>query len=198
MFDNYEIARDRAQEYFLTFDQDSVIRRWQLSCDQAFLYVDFLGRPYRVCRRTGQITRVFDGKQAGFSEVLSIFDFLCHTGEDQFLTGRLAPVNSLKHSPKAGGVETGFYTKAARAFDKDPQKLISACEALGGTRVDMGDIGYRIPLFGEMQVVLKFYHADEEFPPSVTFLWDENTLNFLFYETVFYIAGFLVETLCEL
>jgi hypothetical protein len=56
----------------------------------------------------------------------------------------------------------------------------------------MGDIGYQFPVFAELSVILKFYHADEDFPASVTLLWDENMLQFAFYETVFYIAGFLL------
>ena len=44
---------------------------------------------------------------------------------------------------------------------------------------------------------LKFYHSDEDFPPSVTLLWDENMLQFVYYETVFYIAGVLLRRLQE-
>ena len=73
----------------------------------------------------------------------------------------------------------------------------AACEALGGIPVKMGDIGYQFPVFGPLSVILKFYHSDEDFPASCTLLWDANTLQFLFYETTFYIAGFLLKSIAE-
>ena len=195
--DNYEIARDRAQVYFLNFDQQAIIDRWGLRNDANYLYLDFVGRPYRICRKSGRVERLFDSTQADFSETLSIFDLLCHKGNDQFLTGRYAPVNSLRGRPVSVGVDAEFHGKVARYFDMNPALLKAACLALGGTPVNMGDIGFCFPIFDKMQVILKFYHSDEDFPASLTFLWDENTLNFVFYETVFYIAGFLLDTLCK-
>lgn len=195
--DNYEIARDRAQEYFLNFDQAQILRRWQLTFDAHAIYVTFLGKEYAVCRENGRIIRCADGTNAGFSEVLSILDLLCHKAADQYLTGRYAPVNSLKNAPKAGGVATDFHPRIARCFDDAPEKLHRACLALGGKPVPMGDIGYRLPVFGGMDVILKFYHSDEDFPASITLLWDENTLNFIYYETVFYICGYLLQTLAD-
>jgi len=195
--DNYEIARDRAQTYFLNFDQNAIIQKWNLRFNDDFLFVTFLGRPYSVCRRTGRIDRLFDGKQAGFSEVLSIFDLLCHTGKDPFVTGKFAPVNSLRGSPATGGVGTKFHSNTAARFDRDIDGLIAACCALGGEPVDMGDIGFAIPVFGPLKAVLKFYRSDEEFPADLTILWDENMLSFMFYETVFYVAGFLLDTMLK-
>ena len=63
--------------------------------------------------------------------------------------------------------------------------------------VRMGDIGFEFPVFQDIKVILKFYHADEEFPASLTLLWDANLLQFVFYETVFYIAGCLLSMILE-
>ena len=73
--DNYLVSRDRAQAYFLNFDQQQIIDFWQLKHDADTLYVLFINREYRICRKTGRIFRE-DGTEAGFAEVLSIFDFL--------------------------------------------------------------------------------------------------------------------------
>ena len=59
----------------------------------------------------------------------------------------------------------------------------------------MGDIGFCFPLFADLKVQLKFYHSDEDFPATITLLWEENMLSYVYYETVFYIAGVL---LCRL
>lgn len=196
--DNYEISRDRAQAYFLGFDQEQIIRAWDLPYDEDHLFVTFLGQNYRLHRKTGKIFRRADGSQAGFSEVMSILDFLCHEGQEKFPAGRYAPVNSLAGSPKAGGVAMGFHSQTAQAFDRDPDALKRACTKMGGTPVDMGDIGFAFPLFSDLRVIMKFYHSDEDFPASITLLWDENLLQYIYYETVFYIAGFLLDRIKSL
>lgn len=195
--DNYELARDRAQAYFLGFDQQQLICTWNLKNDREKLYVVFLGREYAIHRKTGAVTEVSSDDQAGFEEVLSIFDLLCHPGEHKEAAGTFAPVNSLKGAPKSGGVQTAFHSSFASAIDKVPEAFSRACCALGGTPVDMGDISFRFPVFGELSVILKFYHSDEDFPAGLTFMWDENMLQFIHYETVFYIAGFLAHIILE-
>ena len=195
MTDNYRISRDRAQAYFLNFDQQTLIDVWQLAHDANYLSVEFLGKPYRICRKTGAVIRS-DGSEAGFEEALSIFDLLCHEGTEKFLTGHFAPVNSLKGCP-AVTVGTDFHSETANRIDRSPDAFRAACLALGGTPVKIGDMGFSFPVFAGLTVQLKFYHADEDFPASLVLLWDENTLQFIYYETVFYIAGFLLRSILE-
>lgn len=194
---NYELSRNRAQAYFLGFDQQQIIDTWCLQADSDFLYVDFLSRPYRVCRKTGSIFRCWDGSQAEFEEVLSIFDLLCHDGSGKHISGSYAPVNSLKGRPRAIGVGTDFHTKTAALLGRNTDAFRAACLSLGGTEVPMGDIGFQFPLFQELRLILKFYQRDEEFPATLTLLWDENLLQYVYYETVFYIAGFFLETIVK-
>ena len=194
--DNYEISRNRAQEYFLSFEQNTIVEAWGLKCDEDNLYVSFFGRDYAVSRHSGKVARCWSGEAAGFGEVLSILDLLCHDGVNKTVSGQYAPVNSLKGRPPVG-VGTAFYTETAARFDRDPESFRRACLALGGSPVAMGDLGFRFPVFGQLSVILKFYRADEDFPASVTLLWDDNTLQFVFYETVFYMAGHLLGTITE-
>lgn len=192
--DNYQVSRDRAKGYFLGFDQEAIIRAWDLEHDAQNLYVSFFGRSYGICRKTGAVSRRWSGEAAGHGEVLSIFDLLCHAGDRKLLSGAYAPVNSLKGRPPVG-VGTDFHTGVASRFDRDVDAFARACREVGGIPVDMGDLGFRFPVFGGLSVILKFYRADEDFPASVTLLWDENTLQFVFYETVFYMAGHLLGTI---
>ena len=192
--DNYTLSRDRAQDYFLNFDQNKLIERWDLSHDDATLHLDFFRKSYAICRKTGAIYR-HDGSEAGFEETLTIFDLLCHQEGSAIIAGRFAPVNSLKGTAKGAGVEKDFYRSAADAFDRAPQQFAEACLALGGKPVPMGDLGFRFTMFRDLDVIVKFYHSDEDFPASITLLWDENLLDFMFYETVFYAAGFLLKSI---
>lgn len=199
---NYLIQRERAKEYFLKFDQETIIEKYKLKWDAIYMYVDFFGASYRIRREDGQVERGEDGfsraEEAGFSEVLSIFDFLCH-GDRPFLpSGVWAPVNSLKNRPRTIGVGTGTYEEYAKAFDEREGEFHRACEHMGASAIALGDIGYEFPVFGEMRVRMKFYRADEEFPAQAVFLWDQDTLLYVYYETVFYMMGFLCERILEI
>lgn len=200
--DNYEIQKEAAQKYFLNFDQQSIIDIFHLQNDTQYLYVSFFETPYRINRKNGAIEKSTDhfvtASAAGFQEVLSIFDLLCHSRKRFQPSGNWAPVNSLKGRPRTIGVGTGLYESSSRIFDADTAKFRAACEKSGGTPEKFGDIGYRFRVFDSMSVILKFYQSDEEFPAQATILWDENTLDSIYYETAFYIAGFLLHTLEEL
>lgn len=193
--DNYEKSRLRAQQYFLGFDQEALIRGWKLRHDEDYIYVTFLKNKYSLCRKTGAVKRLSDGSDAGFEEVLSILDLLCHEGGEKRISGKIAPVNSLRGSPKLGGVGTDFYSAVASRFDREIRLFRKACIALGGQEIPAGDVGFRFSVFRNLTVTLKFYRADEDFPATVTLLWDENMLSFVYYETVFYIGGFLLSQL---
>ena len=82
-------------------------------------------------------------------------------------------------------------------IEKDPEGFRRACESLGGEKTGAGDMGYRLHIFPDLCMELKFYFADEDFPPQLTFLWDKNILQFVRYETVYYIAGCLCRLLKE-
>ncbi len=194
--DNYQISRDRAQAFFLNFDQQKPIGAWHLEADEAHIFLTFLGENYRISRKTGQIYRCWDDQEAGFQEVLSIFDLLCHPGDQKVPAFRYAPVNSLKGAGPLG-VGTDFHRSAAAEFARKPDAFSLACKAMGAEPVDMGDLGFRFRVFGELYVILKFYWADEDFPASITLLWDENFLRYVHYETVFYIAGALLTAIRE-
>lgn len=195
MADNYQLSRDRAQVYFLNFDQHAMIDAWNLRHDEQYLYPVFLGRTYRISRESGTVFRP-DGQAAGFEESLSLFDLLCHEGSAKHLSGTFAPVNSLKGRP-AIGVGTDFHSEIANRFDRKQDIFQTACLALGGTAIPLGDLGFSFSVFGALTVRLKFYGSDEDFPASVVLLWDENMLQYIYYETVFYIAGFLLHCILE-
>ena len=84
-----------------------------------------------------------------------------------------------------------------RAIDRAPDAFRRACERLGGTEAPGGDICYDLDLFPDLPVQLRFWHADEDFPPSLDLLWDRNTLQFLRYETTWFAAGVLRRRLRE-
>jgi hypothetical protein len=83
-------------------------------------------------------------------------------------------------------------------YDHRLPELKAACEALGGRPVLRGDVSYEIPLFPFLSVVFQFWESDEEFPTSLQFLWDEQILDYMHYETTFYVASHILDRLREI
>lgn len=195
---NYLIRREEAKKRFLTFDQRELIEKWDLRQDESALYVDFLGETYRIDRESGDVENLALAQQAGFEEVLSIFDLLCHAKMRPTAKEAFAPVNSLEGKPRAAGVGTeGTYDKYAKIFDTSQERFRESCEKMGGQPIPLGDIGYELPLFADLKLRMKFYGADDEFPPQLTIFLNSNALEFLYYETAFYVIVYLLDRLAD-
>lgn len=199
---NYDVTRDSARQLFLRYDQETMIRRFGLDHDAAYLYLPFVGRNYRVDRRTGVVAWSDDGfrtaHEADFNEALSICDALCCSKEGCRLAGTFCTVNQLKGVVQSSRVGDGIFQPAAQRFDGRTAQLARACSALGGVPEGRGDVAFRLYPFPFLPVLFQFWSSDEDFPASLTILWDENTLDFVRYETTYYIAGHLLRRLLEL
>ena len=137
---NYELAARQAETLFLNYDQQAVIQSFSLEADADYIYLDFVAKPYRITRRTGALERGPVWTRAGFEEVLSVYDILCHSGKD---------------------------------------------------------LAFVIPVFGSFSTLLRLWLPDDEFPAQLQFLWDQNALSFVHYETIFYIMIHVINRLEE-
>lgn len=199
---NYEEMRNRMRGHFLEFDQAEMIRKFSLRSDEDFLYIRFLGRDYRVGRRTGVAEWSADGfrtcTEGDYNESMTIYDVLCCSRTDCFLTDEFVPSNSLKGvvytAMNTGG---SMFAKSAEAFERGFAALPRACEALGGVPEGKGDVAYRIPMFDFLPVRFSFWQADEDFPPEIKLLWDRNVLSYMHYETLWFAAGHMMKRLRE-
>ena len=193
MADNYAISAARAAQAFLRYDPVHMAKKFGLPLDEAYLYITFVSAPYRVSRGTGLVERL-DGASARpvtFNECMTIYDVLCDAQEGCDLSGRFCGVNSLPGVAQTSGLGNNLFAAYEQRFDKDPAALRRACERLGGTPLSGADVAYQLPLFPFLPVQLRFWHGDDEFPPSLQLLWDENTLQFMRYETTYYAANHL-------
>ena len=85
----------------------------------------------------------------------------------------------------------------ALRFQSDPEGLRRACIALGGVPFEKGDVAYAIEVFDGLQVVLQLWLGDEEFPPRLRLMWDENALMYLKYETMYFAKNLLLMRIAE-
>ena len=199
---NYEKMKHAMAAAFLHYDQEKMIRKFSLQTDRDFLYITFLNRPYRIDRASGRVQWLDDSfetqHEADYNEAMTIYDVLCNAKDDSYLAGNFVNINALT------GLQTGnisknvsFFQQTADFFQRQTQQLARACEALSGVKLEHGDAAYRLDLFPFLPVILRFWDADEEFPPSLQILVDQNTLEYMHYETLMFALGHLFQRLKE-
>lgn len=74
----------------------------------------------------------------------------------------------------------------AERLGKDTAALEKACIRLNGEKMNKGDVSYAIPVFEDFRIWFQFWEADDEFPASIKCLFDENALQYMHYETLWY------------
>ena len=199
---NYDITKAETAKLFLRYDQREMIEKYSLANDERYLYLPMLGRMHRICRATGLVEWSEDGfetaQEADFNAAMTVYDVLCYAKPHAALSGSFVRVNSLPGIVTASRVGENITDSTAQYFQRHPESLLLARDALGGVPAGKGDVSFRLELFPFLPVLVQFWHADEEFPPTLQLLWDANTLSFMHYETVWYAAGHIRQRLRQL
>ena len=197
--DNYRIQADQAKQRFLTYDQDRLIRKLKAPADAEYIYVRFLTEPYRLDRKSGDIRRRVDDTWVdgnSYGEVMTLLDLVCDSREDRYLSGRWKSMGDFGLMFHKNLLEEKR-DKMADLFDRDPEGFRRACEALGGRPIPGSDIGYAVELFDGLEIGVQFWHGDDEFYPRLRYLWDENALQYIRYETMYFAVPLLLERIRE-
>lgn len=193
---NYLLQAAQAKRYFLTYDQNALIRKLHLPYDEDFLYPVLFSRRYRLSRESGDLEREENGvwRDANtFEEVMTLLDLICDSKEDRFVSGRWKNMADFGHAFHQSLLEER--DPNAEWFQSRPEDFRRACEALGGKEQPMGDIAYALEVFDGLPLLVLLWFGDEEFPASLRFLWDENALQYLKYETMYYARNLLLQRL---
>lgn len=190
---NYLIQAQQAKQRFLTYDQAALIRKFSLTADPDYIYVNLLCQPYRLNRHTGDLQKQegklwTDGNT--YEEVMTLLDILCDSRDDRHLSGHWQNMQSFGLQFHRNLLEEPR-DPFAEAIDKDPALLRRAAEALGAQVFSGGDMGYAFPLFERLKIGLLFWHGDEEFSPRVRYLWDKCAKQYLRYETMYFAVSLL-------
>ena len=196
--DNYAITAARVRQLFAEYDQQALARKVGAKLDGEYFYVDFLSERYRIHRLTGDFSR-FHGdawvEANSFGEVLTLMDLICDSREDRHPTGNWRNMRDFGH---------GFHQQLleqrdpwAERFQEQPEMFAKASEALGGEKYPLGDVAYALPVFGDLRVLIQLWFGDEEFPAKLRYLWDENALQYLKYETMFYAVPLVLKRIQE-
>lgn len=197
---NYDRQVDIGRRIFMEYDQDKIIRKYELLADEHWIYLDYLDTSYRISRENGKIEE--QQKENCWKEcrsydtVMTIYDLLCYA------KGDTAPVlygawQTLGNFAVGSSPGTGAFTKKyAKQFRNSAEKLKAACKKLGGIMqkpMARADVTCLIPVTSFFSVLLQFWDGDEEFEPELVLLWDKNSNQFLHFETMFYLQGDLLD-----
>ena len=198
---NYDRMLAQAQGLFLDYDQGDMIRRWALVHDDDCLYADFMGQALRIDRHTGEVGYARapapgEYRAARFvNEGMALFDLLTHSPVRPVPTGRWASISTLGGIIGAGHDRTLSHEGTAARFQDRCDALAGACRRLGGVPAGKADVGFAIPVFRDFQILFQYWDGDDEFPANIKYLFDENALQYMHYETLWYVMGALADRL---
>lgn len=210
MESNYNKQVYIARELFLKYDQEAIIRKFRLKADEKWVYLPMLDRMYRVSRDSGVIEyRSSDQENQtccayteclDYQVVMTIYDVLCCSKDMPVLAHEWCPVYSLQITMSSPNSDT-FTGRYAKLFSGNTDRLLAACKKLGGEQPAMrasADVCWQFSVFPFFPVQLRFWDGDEEFAPKIQLLWDKKALDFMHFETIYYVQGHLMERLAEL
>ena len=196
---NYLIQAQQAKTRFLTYDQQKLIRKFDLQFDEQYLYVNLLCKQYRIDRVTGDLQRrdgaVWNDGNT-YEEVMTLLDLLCDSRDDRCLAHSWQNMQTFGLQFHQNLLEERRDPTAERV-DRNPQLLHRAAKALGAEAIAGGDIGYAFELFDGLKIGLLFWHGDDEFLPRIRYLWDANAKQYIRYETMYFAVDLLLRRIRE-
>lgn len=198
---SYEKIIPAARKIFCSEDRLPAALRLGISFDETCYYPVFLGNNYRIFRSDGTCQvhdEKFGWRNADYLPTMTLYDLMCFSHDPVTLSGTYTFfVNLTKMQTGNVFAGKGILEDAARAFDAIPSdRFTAAISGIGGCSFDgKGDVSARIPVFGPIDILLNFWYSDEDFPPSLRLYADEKLLNYMHYETVWYLMDFVIRSI---
>ena len=185
---NYDQVIENWRLKFLEMDQEELIRKFQLEADEEFLYIIYFSKRFRIDRKTGFITE--DGKSPGFDTVMNIYNTFYYSAAHPVASGNLVAFRQVKRVyPFEAAYRRTIISRLQKLFSGKTEELRKACEALGGTLLPQGDVGYVLPVFPFLNIAVLFWDKDEEFEAQANMLFDSEITEFMHEENVVCVAA---------
>lgn len=185
---NYDQVIENWRLKFLEMDQEELIRKFQLEADEEFLYIIYFSKRFRIDRKNGFITE--DGKSPGFDTVMNIYNTFYYSAAHPVASGNLVAFRQVKRVyPFEATYRRTIISRLQELFSGKTEELRKACEALGGTLLPQGDVGYVLPVFPFLNIAVLFWDKDEEFEAQANMLFDSEITEFMHEENVVCVAA---------
>ncbi|MDD3794757.1 MAG: DUF3786 domain-containing protein [Lachnospiraceae bacterium] len=199
---NYEIMRNQMRERFKKYNQEKMITKFDLYYGEKFLFLTFVGRNYRIGRMTGIVEWSGDQFQsvheADYNESMTIYDVLCDSKEGCHASGVFCSIHDARGITPTLPSGGDMHQRTARRYQNCLEQLQYACNTLGKPVELTGDVAAELPVFPFLSVTVQYWDADDEFPASIKFMYDKNILDFMHFETVFFMTNQILRRLEEI
>jgi len=189
---NYEMIAEAARAIFLKWDQKKMTSRAGIDSDENFIFINYFNEKYSISRTTGEILRE-SGGPVDHNAIMVIYDVICNSKPDAALSREWLTHENLNPHSNFGSMEKSLFGPAAEGFSGHVDELRAACANLGGFDIKKADAGFMFNAFQFLPVLFQFWEGDDEFAPKVTFHFDRNTLDFVCFESAWYIVSHLIE-----
>ena len=185
---NYDQVIENWRLKFLEMDQEELIRKFQLVADEEFLYIIYFSKRFRIDRKNGFITE--NGKSPGFDTVMNIYNTFYYSAAHPVASGNLVAFRQVKKVyPFEAAYRRTIISRLQELFAGKTEELRKACEALGGTLLPQGDVGYVLPVFPFLNIAVLFWDKDVEFEAQANMLFDSEITEFMHEENVVCVAA---------
>ncbi|MEW5816891.1 MAG: DUF3786 domain-containing protein, partial [Spirochaetota bacterium] len=108
-----------------------------------------------------------------FGEKILILHYLTTPGD----TPTKGEFVNFKNLPNASFYDPTYQKRGPlpllNKFGNKPEGILRALDTLEGVKESLGDISIRIPIFPKIESIVVFYKGDDEFPPSVSILFND-------------------------
>lgn len=191
---NYEIMFKRAEQEFLKYDQEKMIRGCGLRADEEYIYITFFYAPYRIDRKTGYAERRVgenSWRHCNYSEGMGIFDLICDPTPYRQLSGEMVDNSYFAKVGVPGG--RSMFQDYADRFCENLEKFNEVCLAMGAEPWGKSDAGFKFEITRFFPMVLLLWEGEEGIPAAMSVLWDKNMTDFLHFETAQFIIGHVLE-----
>ncbi len=204
-FSNYEVVCGQWRETFTGYDTKRIMRLLHLHAEDGYLYVPYLGCPYRLRISDGVLEKQTEsGWNDGlyFNEAMAIYHLLYHTADTPTVSGRWVPSHTIDGVvSRSGRTSDPLYEGFCREWSGRASQLAAACRQAGGQVLGReeakGDVAYQFQMLPCVDMRLVFWDADEDFPAQVQILLDQKVTDFVHYETVGCMISDLFEKLSK-
>lgn len=159
--------------------------------------IKYLSRWYLVSLPDAGITSLKEKSPVSKKEKLIILHYLT-TEKGTPLSGKLidfreVPAGNIYYPSFESRVHKSFLS----SFGESPSLFVKAAAALGGERIDLGDMAFKFVVLPRIPLHFILHKGDEEFPPACKVLFDASIVDYLPTEDIGIICEDAVEEFAQ-
>jgi hypothetical protein len=189
--ETYGPALDKARQAFPDLDPHEMAIRAGVSYEGNAFQVPFFGILYQVYWPAGTVGQKSQPEKVDVATCILLLHYLLTADGSPLGTEWIA----FRNVPGGLGYDAAFQGRAnlrlARAFGRDEEAFVSACQALGGERLSFGDASFSFRVLPRVWLAVVLYLADEEFSATCNVLFNAAVSRYLPTEDLAVLGGIL-------